>query len=101
MRALAGLDAPPDTDAEAAWPGKRLLPHLLSASSGTALPANVRAQLEAALGIELGDVRVHTDDAAVRSAAALRAKAFTIGQAVYFNRGFYDPTSVGGRRLIA
>src|SRR5688572_11168177 len=47
------------------------------AGSGSSLPATVRHRVEPLLGVDLGDVRVHTDAAAHASARRLEAKAFT------------------------
>jgi hypothetical protein len=69
--------------------------------AGQPLPEELRRRLAAELGADLAQVRVHTDDRAARAAAALRARAFTIGDDVYFAAGAYDPVSEGGVELIA
>jgi hypothetical protein len=66
-----------------------------------ALPAELRRRLEAELGVDLGDVRLHDDDRAHQAAAQLKARAFTIGDDVYFAAGTYDPASAAGIELIA
>lgn len=48
-----------------------------------------------------GEVRIHTDRAAAESAQSMRARAYTYGQNIVFNRGEFDPTSARGRALIA
>jgi hypothetical protein len=68
---------------------------------GHPLDGALRARLEAALGAELGAVRVHTDEAADLAARALGARAFAIGEDIFFARGAYDPAGVAGQRLIA
>jgi hypothetical protein len=88
-------------DEATGWPGKRSLTQTMSSSTGGGLPGALRGQLESGLGTDLGGVRVHIDGAAARAAQSLNARAFTLGQAVYFGAGQYDPGSAGGQRLIA
>lgn len=83
------------------WPGKSSLTAGMTASSGSALPTQLRGELEASLKTDLGGVRVHTDAGAERAAGAVHAKAFTLGQKIFFNRGFFNPGSQDGRRLLA
>jgi hypothetical protein len=47
------------------------------------------------------DVRIHTGHAAAASAQSMRARAYTYGRDIVFNRDEFDPTSVGGRALLA
>lgn len=55
--------------------------------SGAELDGTVRAQMEAHLGIGLGDVRVHTDANAGVSAKAMGARAFAHGKDIYLAPG--------------
>jgi hypothetical protein len=71
---------------------------LADARGGQPLPDELRRQLERELGISLAAVRVHSND---QAAAALGARAFTIGDDIYFAAGAYDPTSEVGQALIA
>jgi hypothetical protein len=68
---------------------------------GAPLPAALRRQLEAALGAGLDRVRVHTDSGSDAAARALGARAFALGDDVFFRDGAYDPQQPDGRRLIA
>ena len=61
------------------------------------LPADVRAQMEAGLGADFREVRVHTDS---HDAAALGARAYAQGADLHFAPGQYDPGSRSGRELI-
>ena len=61
------------------------------------LPAPVRAKMEAALGADFADVRVH---ASSPRADALGAQAFAQGNDLHFAAGAYDPTSPAGQALI-
>ncbi|MEJ7597311.1 MAG: DUF4157 domain-containing protein [Kofleriaceae bacterium] len=72
-----------------------------SGPGGTPLPAALAARLGAALRVDLSRVRLHTEARAAAAAAKLRARAFTIGEDVYFAAGAYDPVGASGVRLIA
>ncbi|HEX3473493.1 MAG TPA: DUF4157 domain-containing protein [Kofleriaceae bacterium] len=63
---------------------------------GTPLPADVRAQMEAALGANFAAVRVHVSP----YAAVIGAHAFTRGTDLFFAPGAYDPTSPQGLQLL-
>lgn len=69
--------------------------------SGAPLPDEHRLSMEAVIGTDLRGARIHTGDAAARTAEALEAEAFAIGSDVFFGQGRYDPTSVRGRALLA
>ena len=70
-------------------------------SGGAALPAQLAARLSRELRVDVSRVRVHTDDRAARAAATIHARAFTLGEDIYFAAGAYDPGSEAGIRLIA
>jgi Domain of unknown function (DUF4157) len=68
---------------------------------GMPLPARERALFEPLLGVDLGSVRVHTGVAAMQSASALNARAYTLGSDIAFGSGQYRPGTSSGRRLLA
>ena len=70
-------------------------------TEGQPLQADVRQQLEAEMGADFSGVRVHTDVRAVAAARSVDARAFTVGQDIYFNAGQYLPVSTQGRFLLA
>src|SRR5207247_1367932 len=70
-------------------------------SPGRGLDVPVRSSMEAAFGRDFGDVRVHTDGQAARSAADVGALAYTVGRHVVFAENQFRPLSQAGRRLIA
>ncbi len=72
-----------------------------SKSSGDALPGKTNAFMSQAMGADFSKVRVHTDDNAVRMNRQIRARAFTHGNHIYFNRGQFDPNSHDGQWLLA
>jgi hypothetical protein len=67
---------------------------------GERLPHNIRARAEADLAQPLGDVRLHRDPQAATLAAELSARAFTVGQDIFFSHGAYDPATPGGYELL-
>jgi uncharacterized protein DUF4157 len=70
-------------------------------TGGRSLEAGVRTAMEGALGVGLGDVRVHTGAEAAASARDVEAKAYTVGRDVSFSAGRYAPETSEGRRLLA
>ena len=56
--------------------------------------------MEARLGAEFSDIRIHTDGDAARSAKSVSAQAFTVGSHIYFGPGRYSPRTVGGHALL-
>jgi Domain of unknown function (DUF4157) len=72
----------------------------IQASVGVPLDATSRREMEAHFGHDLSRVRVHTDQAAASAAQLLGARAFTLGEHIYFNRGSFSPTTDSGRGLL-
>ena len=70
-------------------------------SPGRPLDEPVRADMEARLGADFSDVRVHTDGAAHESAESVAAHAYTSGSHIVFQRGGYNPASDAGRHVLA
>ena len=68
---------------------------------GHALSARERAIFEPRFGSDLGHVRVHTDEGAAAASERINAKAFTVGNDIYFNQGRYNPSSAQGNSLLA
>jgi Domain of unknown function (DUF4157) len=69
-----------------------------TAVGGSSLPANVRADMESALGADFSAVKVYTDPA---STAQLGAHAYTTGEHIVFAPGQYDTSSATGRGTLA
>ncbi|SDM15954.1 eCIS core domain-containing protein [Allokutzneria albata] len=61
------------------------------AQGGQRLPEETREHMEARLGGDFAEVRVHTDDAAHRAAVDLGAEAATVGNHILFRSGHYGP----------
>ncbi len=68
---------------------------------GQQLPPALRADFEAKFGADFGRVRVHADAQSHQLNQSIQAKAFTIGQDVFFRQGLYEPGSKAGQGLIA
>jgi hypothetical protein len=68
---------------------------------GQPLPESVRDYFEPRFGYDLGHVRVHRDSDAAGVARDINARSFTIGRDIAFADGEYDPSSSGGRKLMA
>ncbi len=70
-------------------------------SAGRPLEAQTRRDMEASLGADLSDVRVHTDSTATASAQAIQAAAYTVGSHVVVQSDRYAPETPGGLELLA
>ena len=94
-------------------PGKRLDAHdsepesepsiiqEVRASAGQPLPAEARNFMESRFGHSFSNVRVHANGAAGDLAHRLHARAFTIGDRIFFAPGEYQPDRTSGKRLLA
>jgi len=71
-----------------------------SRNSGQPLPRYTRSFFEPRFGVDFSNTRIHTDSQAKDSARALNARAFTVGQDIYFNQGEFQPTADSGKRLL-
>jgi hypothetical protein len=71
-----------------------------NSSSGQPLPGSVRNRFERSLGAELSRVQIHTGSGSAE-AAAVGAKAYTVGQDIHFGAGQYAPTDAAGLHLLA
>jgi len=75
--------------------------HVIGSGGGEPLDLPVRADMEARLGHDFGDVRVHHDTHAEESAKSVNAHAYTVGPNIVFQRDRYDPSSDAGRITLA
>jgi hypothetical protein len=72
-----------------------------SMSGGSPLPLSVRRFMEPRFRADFSRVKVHTGDRAASLSQQLSARAFTIGNNVFFGRGQFRPESRDGKELIA
>jgi hypothetical protein len=68
---------------------------------GRPLDPSVRQAAEGWSAADLSSVRVHSDEAAARSARDIDAQAYTVGEHIVFGAGRYEPGSQQGRRTLA
>ncbi len=87
-RDSSGGVAPPIVDAVLASPGRALDPA-------------TRDFMGTRFGADFSAVRIHTDARAAESAAAVGARAYTVGQNIVFGQGQYNPEGPSGRHLLA
>jgi hypothetical protein len=94
LRKAADAPAEPAADAEQAVARA-------ATGSGAPLGGDIRGKVEHTTGADLGGVRVHTGAESQAAAAAVGARAFTVGQDVHFGSGEYQPGTHSGDQLIA
>lgn len=75
--------------------------HEALSAAGRPLDAATRAPMEARFGCDFSDVRVHSGDAAARSAREVGAQAYTVGRDIVFGAGRFAPGTSAGQRLLA
>jgi hypothetical protein len=68
---------------------------------GSPLDESIRSSMESGFGQDFGDVRVHTDGQASKSAESVGANAYTVGNDIVFRSGHFDAASPTGQRTIA
>src|SRR5271163_4378603 len=78
----------------------QLIRHALK-SPAEGLQPQTRARMEPYFGQNLSRVRVHSDPAATKSARAVSADAYTLGNDIVFGAGKYAPHTPGGEQLLA
>lgn len=94
--AVARLARPSPSGAEQPSPVR----DVVGKGGGQPLDPATRAPMEAGLGQDLSDVRVHTGPKAMASARAVAATAYTVGNEVVLAGG-YDPSSPLTQRTLA
>lgn len=72
-----------------------------SRGNGRSLDASTQTFMESRFATDLSPVRVHTGGEAARLSQDLSAKAFTIGNDIFFGEGHYRPESDAGKHVIA
>lgn len=68
---------------------------------GDKLPDGVRSDMETRFGRDFSAVRIHTDKEASEISSDIEAKAFTVGNDIFFGNGRFDANSDEGKRLLA
>jgi len=75
--------------------------HDVLSSAGHPLDTATRSFMEPRFGHDFSGVRVHSNGEAGRSASAVDARAYTVGQHIVFAPGRYAPETPDGRHLLA
>lgn len=74
---------------------------VLERTNGQPLNGSIRTFMESRFRKDFGQVRLHTDASAAKSARAVNAQAYTFGHNIVFGAGQYDPDTYEGTRLLA
>jgi len=112
---VAGAIAQDDHEKPAARPAQRAstsgdgftaAPHVESGiaalrGGGAPLPSAVREHMEPRFGRDLSGVRIHDSARAAGLSRDIHARAFTIGQDIFFGAGQYQPATADGQALLA
>ncbi|MDC8004946.1 DUF4157 domain-containing protein [Aureisphaera galaxeae] len=72
-----------------------------SKGGGSAMDTDTQTEMSQKFGTNFGDVRIHTDQSSIQMNRQLGAKAFTVGNDIYFNQGQYSPNNQQGKHLLA
>jgi len=72
-----------------------------SKGGGSPLPQGTRGFMENAFSTDFSGVRIHADSQAAELSDRINAKAFTLGNEIYFNHREYNQNSLDGKHLLA
>lgn len=72
-----------------------------SKGKGSSMDKNTQSFMQSRFGADFSDVKIHTGGEAIQMNRELNAKAFTVGNDIYFSEGQYNPDSSDGRHLLA
>ncbi|MHA4806469.1 eCIS core domain-containing protein [Flavitalea flava] len=72
-----------------------------SRGSGEGMPDTTKSFMESRFSTDFSNVRLHMGGEAAQLSEELNAKAFTVGNDIYFNEGNFSPGSFEGKHLLA
>ncbi|MGB5818243.1 MAG: DUF4157 domain-containing protein [Saonia sp.] len=72
-----------------------------SRGKGSPLPSSTKSFMESRYGSNFSNVNIHTGKEAVQMSRELGAKAFTVGNDIYFNASQFSPSTGEGKHLLA
>ena len=72
-----------------------------SKGGGSPLPSQTKSEMESGFGTDFSNVKIHNDSKAVQMNQQLGSQAFANGSDIYFNEGKFNPSSQGGKHLLA
>ncbi|NCD71686.1 DUF4157 domain-containing protein [Mucilaginibacter sp. R11] len=78
-----------------------LVGDVLRSSSGKPLTKQASSFMEPRFGYDFSKVRIHDNGKAAESAASVNAFAYTSGNNIVFNKGYYRPETSQGKWLLA
>jgi hypothetical protein len=73
----------------------------LSKGNGSGIDSNTQTFMQSRFGADFSDVKIHAGNDSIQMNRELNAKAFTVGNDIYFNEGQYNPDSIEGLHLLA
>lgn len=76
------------------------MPDGLTVAEGYALESQIQSDMEQAFSHDFDNVRIHTGESADEAAGRFHARAFTIGNHIFFKQGTYNPSDNEGRYLL-
>lgn len=69
--------------------------------TGKPLPSDTQNEMESKMGADFSNVSVHTGPEADQASKSIGAEAYTMGSNIAFSEGSYNPSSKGGKKLLA
>lgn len=69
--------------------------------SGSGLSGAVNSDLGSKMNADFSGVKIHDNEHSAKMNAQINARAFTVGNDIYFNKGEYNPHSQSGKFLLA
>ncbi|MDY6979977.1 MAG: DUF4157 domain-containing protein [Pseudomonadota bacterium] len=78
----------------------KIINNVLS-GSGEPLDEPTRQYMEPRFGRDFSNIRIHRDSQAQRSAKAINAQAYTVGNRIVFGANSFQPDTQAGRHLLA
>jgi hypothetical protein len=69
--------------------------------NGSSMDSNTQSFMQSRFGADFSEVKIHTGGESIQMNRELNAKAFTVGNDIYFNEGQYNPNSGEGKHLLA
>jgi hypothetical protein len=68
---------------------------------GSSLPGSVSSEMGSKMNADFSGVKVHDNAHSAKMNTQISARAFTVGNNIYFNQGEYNPSSQSGKFLLA
>ena len=72
-----------------------------SKGNGSGMDSNTQSFMQSRFGADFSEIKIHTGGESIQMNRDLNAKAFTVGNDIYFNEGQYNPVSAEGKHLLA